>query len=533
MEPTELIKQCVAGDVAAMTELYRRYSPRMMKLVLHYVSDRAAAEDILHDGFIIIFTHISEVRASDRLEYWMGTIMKNLAIQYLSRIEMSTLLDDDDDDRPEVPDIADILSYEELEIIINRLPEGYRTIFKLAVFENKSHKEIAGILGIAPHTSSSQLARAKAMLRKMIEERNAALWVILLLLIPAGIIFILTTGISDDTSLSMRVDTPVASTATRITSSHTMNTGVIHAGTGPATVQSGSPVMAATTAAPAGVTATEPDSAIVDDVIAEVAADTATTAVPAEGRPQARPVDMENVGNTRRHLASSSRRGSTRNKGSWSVGVNYSMNMSARHGAGFHNDNSYAADAMPTDTIKPSRGSTVVRDGFKQTITHKLPVTVGININRNLTPRLGIETGVSFTYLRSSITYCELDRSLVNATRDVRSYFIGIPLKLNYRIFDCGRFSVYGTAGVTLDIPVGTDVRTAFFGEQLNYRTLENRLQMSVSAGAGLEYRLVRGLSLYVEPSVRYYPSNGSSLPTIRQDQPFEFTLPLGLRFNL
>ncbi|MCM1356791.1 MAG: sigma-70 family RNA polymerase sigma factor [Staphylococcus sp.] len=532
MEPTELIRQCVAGDVAAMTELYRLYSPRMMKLVLHYVSDRSAAEDILHDGFIVIFTHISEVRTSDRLEYWMGTIMKNLAIQYLSRIEMSTLLGEDDDDHPEVPDINDILSYEELEIIINRLPEGYRTIFKLAVFENKSHKEIAGILGIAPHTSSSQLARAKAMLRKMIEERNAALLAILLLLIPAGIIFLLTTGTSDDTPLSMRVDHPVASTATRITSSHTMNTGVIHTGTGPASGQPGSPVMAAATSAPGSVTATGPDSAVVENAIAEVPADTVTAAVPAEGRPQARPVDMGNVGNTRRHTASSTRRGSTRNKGSWSVGVNYSMNMSARHGQGFHSDNSYAADMLP-DSMKLSRGSTVIKDGFKQTITHKLPVTVGININKNLTPRLGIETGVSFTYLRSSITYRELDLGLVNATRDVSSYFIGIPLKLNYRIFDYGRFSVYGTAGLALDIPVGTDVKTAHFGELRNYPTLENRLQMSVSVGAGFEYRLVRGLSLYVEPSVRYYPSNGSSLPTIRQDQPFEFTLPLGLRFNL
>ncbi|MDE5826185.1 MAG: RNA polymerase subunit sigma-70, partial [Duncaniella sp.] len=97
MDTERIIEQCAAGDRVAMAGLYRAYSPRMLRLIMRYVNDPAAAQDILHDGFIVILSHISEVRVPAKLEYWMGTIMKNLAIQYLSRIEIAELLDGDDE----------------------------------------------------------------------------------------------------------------------------------------------------------------------------------------------------------------------------------------------------------------------------------------------------------------------------------------------------------------------------------------------------------------------------------------------------
>ena len=76
----------------------------------------------------------------------------------------------------ELPD--DIEDEEDLELIpqavlmqfIQELPDGYRTVFNLYVFEEKSHKEIAEILGITEHTSSSQFFRAKKLLMKKISE---------------------------------------------------------------------------------------------------------------------------------------------------------------------------------------------------------------------------------------------------------------------------------------------------------------------------------------------------------------------------
>ena len=64
------------------------------------------------------------------------------------------------------------LSPEKLLELIRRLPDGYRTILNLYVFEDKSHKEIAEMLGISPMTSASQYCRAKRLLLKMVEEQR-------------------------------------------------------------------------------------------------------------------------------------------------------------------------------------------------------------------------------------------------------------------------------------------------------------------------------------------------------------------------
>lgn len=56
--------------------------------------------------------------------------------------------------------------------MIRELPIGYRTVLNLFVFEGKSHKEIAGILGIKENTSASQFHRAKNLLAEKIKKYN-------------------------------------------------------------------------------------------------------------------------------------------------------------------------------------------------------------------------------------------------------------------------------------------------------------------------------------------------------------------------
>ncbi|WP_290390965.1 sigma-70 family RNA polymerase sigma factor, partial [uncultured Duncaniella sp.] len=173
MNMTNLIRRCENGDKDAMAELYRIYSPCMLRLVKRYVTDLSAAEDVLHDGFIIVFANIGKLKNTDKLEFWIRTIMKNLSLQYLKHLEATQLIDEEEE-ITDTPYTENKLSYEELDEIIGKLPTGYQKIFRLAVFENKSHKEIGEILGIAPNSSSSQLARAKAMLRRLINDYNTA-----------------------------------------------------------------------------------------------------------------------------------------------------------------------------------------------------------------------------------------------------------------------------------------------------------------------------------------------------------------------
>ena len=161
------IDACKQGEREALGNLYKAYSDRLKRICLHYVEDESTAEDILHDAFIIIFTSINSLKDNSKLEGWMITIVRNLSLRFLQSTEKSNillsslgkdLLSEEDDKEKNI----------ELELLLSAielLPEGNREIFKLSVLDGLSHKEIGDLLGINPHSSSSQLARAKKMLR--------------------------------------------------------------------------------------------------------------------------------------------------------------------------------------------------------------------------------------------------------------------------------------------------------------------------------------------------------------------------------
>ena len=155
---------------------YITYTPILIKFILRYVSDTSVAEDILHDGFIIIFSHLKSLKKPEKLEQWMKTIMKNLALAHTSQSDFHIALDDsiinNISDYSTQPYVEHEISYEELNKIIDSLPIGYKNVFRLAVLEHKSHIEIGKLLGISPNSSSSQLHRAKALLRRLITKRN-------------------------------------------------------------------------------------------------------------------------------------------------------------------------------------------------------------------------------------------------------------------------------------------------------------------------------------------------------------------------
>lgn len=73
MDRKEFVELCKKGDEEALDLLYKTYSERMMKICLRYVSDRQIAQDLLHDGFIVIFTSIGSLRNPEKLESWMGS----------------------------------------------------------------------------------------------------------------------------------------------------------------------------------------------------------------------------------------------------------------------------------------------------------------------------------------------------------------------------------------------------------------------------------------------------------------------------
>ena len=160
-------------DRAAMKELYSLYSGYLNAVCLRYIANPEQAKDILQDSFVKIFTSMDKFRfrGEGSLKAWMKRIVINEALKYLQRhvkkdpladaAELKDMPDTRDDDTG-IGDIPAPVIHE----MIKRLPDGYRTVFNLYVFEDKSHKEIAALLGIRENSSASQLYHAKALLAK-------------------------------------------------------------------------------------------------------------------------------------------------------------------------------------------------------------------------------------------------------------------------------------------------------------------------------------------------------------------------------
>lgn len=180
MQEAELARECSRGDNRAREELYRTYSPRLLALCMRYASDRSSAEDLMQDAFIKIFRVIRKFRweKEGSLYSWMSRVTLNLCFDSMKkRRKLAALLQDDSgleriqDDPPDYGEAAGIPA-EKLQQMVEELPEGYRTVFKLHCLEGLSHREIANLLGIKENSASSNLARARIILAKKIKEYN-------------------------------------------------------------------------------------------------------------------------------------------------------------------------------------------------------------------------------------------------------------------------------------------------------------------------------------------------------------------------
>ena len=173
----ELIEGCRAGKDDARKALYTQFSGRMLAVCYRYTGNEDEAYDVLHDGFVKIFTHFT-FRGECSLTSWMTKVMMSQAIDYLRRKQRFAHLVVGEEQLPDVADEQSVvesgsrLSEEVLMKFVAELPDGCRTVFNLYVFEEKSHKEIAELLHIKEHSSTSQLHRAKCLLAKKIQEYN-------------------------------------------------------------------------------------------------------------------------------------------------------------------------------------------------------------------------------------------------------------------------------------------------------------------------------------------------------------------------
>ena len=564
MEIARLIERCRQGDADALGELYKAYAQRMRGVCRRYINDEQAVNDVLHDAFIIIFTSFDRLRDASKAEGWMMSITRNVASKYKDHL----------DRRPFVPlkEAESLAAHDEktsvrgvpLEDVlrmVERLPEGYGQVFRLSVFEGMSHKEIATMMGIEAHSSSSQLARAKKILRKMMQQYWAA--VLLLLLMPLTF-FLLRKGdtaVEEIPAIAKQKDTPEQKTHTNeLSLEQAQEPIIVHIPVHHTPIDTLQPVIvqAIDSITSDTMSNTMAQEQTIQDTIAK---DTTETL---------RKLELPNYDIADLFVETPSGRSSNEQK--WSIELAYAGQLSelSRYNqpytylpapsatqslpgpgpspvvpSSIDNWTDYALYlAIHPDAVSDKTRSIIRRialnnanqpdnDKILRTSHHRMPITWSLALKYKFDDRWGFETGLGYSRLTSDFEM-GADGNIISEQQTI--HYIGIPVKGIYHIYNKKMWSLYGSLGLKMEIPVSSTLRSDYFingqYETTDKTTLRAPWQWSVGTGLGLQYHLTPNIGLFAEPSLQYYIPMQTDIETYRTEHPFTFSLPLGIRFT-
>ena len=560
------IDACKNGDKEALGELYTTYANRLLGVCRHYVKDDNSAHDILHDAFIIIFMSIQDLKDESKLEGWMITIVRNLSLKYLQNTEKEA-----------IPlsclniEIQEAACEEQKKIefglllsAIESLPEGNREVFKLSVLEGLSHKEIGEQLGINPHSSSSQLFRAKKTLRAMLIKY----WMLFLLPILIPVYIYIATR---DKTVETSDNGPTA------TNTHKSQSKYVQKGLGTLKKEES---RYSTSPSISGNAGRGSAGAIVPEgnIALQVSTDSAIT------EQRALPFNVDSL---QKHLAIGIGTNDSlycipqtpqdkmialnermnfnvcnKEKYPWTFNLGYSSNAGA-NGAVSNLDylslvdyanggataklytwadleDYYARNNALMDSVERARMSLILREhptddngSLGEVAHHCRPKTFGLSINKQLSPKWTFGTGITYTRLKSEF---ESEYKKARLVKTQKIDYVGIPLKLTYQVWSKGRFNAYMTGGMAFEMPVHSSLEKKYIitadSSYTLKRDIKPRYQWSVNLGVGVQYKLFKPFSLYLEPNMFYYFRNSSNLETYRTEHPFIITVPFGLRLT-
>ena len=514
MEITRLIQRCRQGDTEALGELYRSYAKDLSGVCHRYFSDKQTINDVLHDSFAVIFSSLDKLHDDSKAETWMRSITRNVASKHKDFLkvhrtvafnETSSNAPFDDEFQEETKD----LSMDELMALIDKLPEGYGKVFRLAVFEGLSHNEIAAMLNIEPHSSSSQLARAKKLLRKMIQQYWA---VLLLFLIPVAL-------------LLLRKENPATDDETPIVVNHsdTPPTQPTEQNQEPEVVVQ-QPTQKTTDRANVtqhSVVDTPVDYALIDTSIAVISQDvSAPDTLLLNGQPsdtiqfiqkmvETPYYDRADIFPEKTVLV-----GDKTDAHKWSLGVAYTGSF-----------NEQTINTAKEETSAFDKASNLREDILQNDIK---PITLALSFRYKQGRRFALESGVSYIRRVSEMKWINSDYAFYKPTNV--SHYLGLPIKGIYTLASGKRWSLYGDLGITMGIPVKTQTYvsgiTRSEAEQLNLTAPHASWMWFPNVGLGVQYKLTKNIGIYAEPSVNYYISTSD-----RIKHPFAVSLPLGIKF--
>jgi len=499
----QIVERCQQGDREAFGQLYTLMSDRLRKVCRRYVSDEHTVNDLLHDSFILIFSKINTLNDPSKAEAWMQKITQNLTINYLQHQKQTPVISLDDLEEPLTtasPEVMPI-TYDEIMNLVDTLPNSYQQVFRLSVLEGLSHQEIAALLNIEPHTSSSDLFKAKKLLKN-----SLALLLLGLLCISLPLGWYWMHVDSEDKAVKMAQTTedkgakesspvPPVSPSPTNSMSVTYEPPVRH-------VRTISQARSLSDSLP--LLTDEPQEAEKTDTVPTPKQPATQPSQRPEPQPQKQPVLQPELPVPVRSRQQD-----------WSVQLAYS---------GINNDHSFN---LPY-------GEYGMNDPEMDTITHhRMPLAIRLLVDKMLNRHLSIGTGLQYSQLYSETqegnTYSRIEK-------EQRLRYLGIPVRLSWYPVRTNHWRLYGTAQTMLELPLHSTLerRSIVGGQQIESEQLHlsPSVLWSLGIGTGLEYRLTPVIGIYAEPSIQYYFKTSDGLDSYRTAHPINFSIPFGIRIT-
>jgi hypothetical protein len=164
--------------------------------------------------------------------------------------------------------------------------------------------------------------------------------------------------------------------------------------------------------------------------------------------------------------------------------------------------------------------------GYEERQHHDHPISFGLTVSYPLTNRWTLSTGLVYTRLNSQFVNV-LSGTLI--TTDQRLDYLGVPLNVQYHVLKGKGWKAYASAGAQID----WNIRAKRNTEGVDVNARNDHPQWSLAGGIGVEYDIIPLVGIYAEPGLCYYLKNDSKVDNFFKDQPFNWTLQIGIRLNL
>ncbi len=529
----ELIQRCQQGDREAMGQLYTVMHDELLAHCRKFAANDNVAEDLLHDAFLLIFSNIEKLHSLEKGRAWMHKVVRNVCLLYVQyqknrpSVSIDEVRETAESASTELP-----LTYEDIQKAIDQLPRGYRQVFRLSVIDGLTHLQIAELLSIEPHTSSSQLLRAKRQLKRLLQ----VLMLSLLVAVPFGAYYFWSLQNNKHGVAVVSDKTP--EDARDIPEDHIEDVDE--------------------TASPQAITVSGtsvylPNKGMADSTKAADksmwSADSSDD--PGQALAQTTPQTEDGTKHEKDNVKEENYRADVINEDvSEQVTVqNTVKNDTTVNGLALPQESIVLPSVPTTDsniflslayTGLPNGSARQLPDGvdgmngdIDSVSHHRMPVSLALNARYNLGSSWWLDGGLRYTLLSSET---RVGNTYLYMMQQQYVRYLGLSLGVGYDLWRRNQWNLYATTSVCYELPLRSTTDISYWRGGRLIDTEKNRLtlhpQWSVGIGLGMQYNLTPSIGFFAEPNLQYYFRNSDGINTWRSEHPFTPMLPLGIRIS-